>query len=281
MSRKYFYLVSGMPDLFLDENKRPSSLMEFKEFLTESLHPKDLGLMQLLYLPYDNQNLLDYYINKKEELNPLSNYTLEDIQEQENWLDAIYDAPDILPSYMKRFIEEYQVDPGKKSYTGWEKYLIDLYYQHVLQTENLFLQKWFEFDVNLKNVLTALNCREHGMEMQDQIVGVNEVAKILQKDQGSDFGLTTEVEDIDYIIQSAEIENLVERELRIDKYRWDYLNENTFFEYFTIEKVISYQLKLFMVFRWLELNKEDGEEMFRSLIDEMKEHYKEQEKEFK
>jgi hypothetical protein len=270
-----------MPDLFLDENKRPLSLMEFKELLMETLHPEDLGLVQLLYLPYDNQNLLDYFIHKKEDLNPLGNYSLEEIQEQLSWLDAIYDAPGILPSYMKRFIEEYQADSGKRSYTGWEKYLTDLYYQHVLGTENPFLQHWFAFDLNLKNILTALNCREHGLEMKNQVVGDNEVASILQKDQGSDFGLSTEVEDIDYIIQSAEIENLVERELRIDKYRWDYLNENTFFEYFTVEKVIAYQLKLFMVSRWLELKKEAGEEMFRTLIDEMKEYYKDQEKEFK
>ncbi|MFP4058985.1 MAG: DUF2764 family protein [Bacteroidota bacterium] len=274
MSRKYFCLVAGFPDIFLDETKYSSTLLEFKEYLEQELHPDDFGLIRLIYLSYDNKNLLDYLIHDTEDFNPLGNYTLEDVKEQMYWLD---DIPGVeggeLPPYMVSFIRNFKSDESGKTYTDWEKYITELYYKHLLETKNDFIANWFRFELNLKNILTAVNCRKHNIEIEKQLVTENEVATILARNHGADFGLSIEIEDIDYIIKVAETENLLERENLIDLYKWNYLDEHTFFHYFTIERVFAYQLKLIMVFRWMGLDKETGEAMFRSLIKEMKESY--------
>ena len=273
MDRKYFCLVAGLPDIFLDETKYSSTLQEFKEYLKLELHPNDFELIKLLYLPYDNKNLTRFLFEGIEDFNPLANFSPEDIQEQISRLDAILEMKDILPSYMVRFIKDFKNEEIEKTSGEWEKYLTDLYYAYILDTKNAFLHRWFRFELDLKNIQTAVNCRKHKMEIGNQLVGVNDVTDLLARNQGADFGLAIEIEDIDYIIQIAETENLLEREKRIDQYKWAYLDDHTFFHYFTIEKIIGYQLKLMMVFRWMELDRETGEKMFRGLIDEMKESY--------
>ena len=48
------------------------------------------------------------------------------------------------------------------------------------------------------------------------------------------------------------------------------MEDNTFFNYFTIEKIFVFFMKLEMIERWVSLDKEKGNEMFRKLIDQLK-----------
>jgi hypothetical protein len=48
------------------------------------------------------------------------------------------------------------------------------------------------------------------------------------------------------------------------------MEDNTFFNYFTIEKIFVFLMKLEMIERWVSLDKEKGNELFRQLIDQLK-----------
>jgi len=48
------------------------------------------------------------------------------------------------------------------------------------------------------------------------------------------------------------------------------MEDNTFFNYFTVEKIFVFLMKLEMIERWVSLDKEKGNEMFRQLIDQLK-----------
>ena len=48
------------------------------------------------------------------------------------------------------------------------------------------------------------------------------------------------------------------------------MEDNTFFNYFTIEKIFVFLMKLEMIERWISLDKEKGNELFRQLIDQLK-----------
>jgi hypothetical protein len=64
--------------------------------------------------------------------------------------------------------------------------------------------------------------------------------------------------------------DLVEREKKIDLLKWNWMEDNTFFNYFTIEKIFVFLMKLEMIERWVSLDKDKGNELFRQLIDQLK-----------
>jgi hypothetical protein len=85
-----------------------------------------------------------------------------------------------------------------------------------------------------------------------------------------DFGLSQELEIYEAIVRLFEEEEVYERERKIDKFRWDWLEENTVFDYFNIEYIFAYLCKLQILERWVKLNAEEGERIFRELIDSLK-----------
>ncbi len=44
---------------------------------------------------------------------------------------------------------------------------------------NKFVADWFELNLNINNVLTAITCRKYGFDKTNYIVGHNEIAGIL------------------------------------------------------------------------------------------------------
>ena len=72
------------------------------------------------------------------------------------------------------------------------------------------------------------------------------------------------------ISRISEETDIYERERKIDKFRWDWLEENTVFDYFNVEYLFAYLCKLQILERWAQLNAEEGERVFRELIANMK-----------
>ena len=68
----------------------------------------------------------------------------------------------------------------------------------------------------------------------------------------------------------SEITELVEREKKLDSLRWNWMEEATFFDYFTVERIFAFLLQLEMIERWIALDKEKGNQLFRSIIDALK-----------
>jgi hypothetical protein len=55
--------------------------------------------------------------------------------------------------------------------------------------------------------------------------------------------------------------------------RWNYLEDVTFCEYFTIDKILAFTLKLGMVERWLALDIDHGTQLFEELLQDLKSSY--------
>lgn len=52
--------------------------------------------------------------------------------------------------------------------------------------------------------------------------------------------------------------------------KWNWLDNNSFFNYFSIEKLFSFIIKIEIVERWITLDKEKGQRLFRALIESLK-----------
>ena len=68
----------------------------------------------------------------------------------------------------------------------------------------------------------------------------------------------------------ADIEELVEREKKVDMLKWKWLEDESFFHYFTIERIFVFLMQLEMIERWISLDKEKGNELFRKMIQDLK-----------
>ena len=76
---------------------------------------------------------------------------------------------------------------------------------------------------------------------------------------------------MDQVQRISETEELVERERKIDTLKWKWLEEHSFFYYFTIERIFVFLMFLDMTERWISLDKQKGYELFRQMIENLKE----------
>ena len=266
---QYYYMVAGLPDISMDDSKLQLSYTAFMEELLRAFPGRDADLLRLFRLDYDNNNLLAWINNKEAEFHPLGLISPEELKEQTELLEYDERAPlENIPIYFLTFMREWKaelLEVGKE-----KKRLSELYYSYVLQTPNTFVQEWFEFELNLNNILTALNCRHYNMPVAEHIIGNNSVAESLKTSTVRDFNVSGLFSGMDKLLNLAEEENLLEREKMIDRFKWDYLDEQTVFYYFSVEVLLAFLIKLKSLERWMLLDPKTGEEIFRTLVSSLR-----------
>jgi hypothetical protein len=58
--------------------------------------------------------------------------------------------------------------------------------------------------------------------IDEALIGDDEVTHSLKKSRSRDFGLSTEINDIEDIVQIFEMDNILDREIRIDNHLWHF-----------------------------------------------------------
>lgn len=270
MSKYYYYLVAGLPELTLEDSKLSYTVADFKAELYPDLSDEDKKLIDLFYLKFDNANVLKLLKDKDAAIDLRGNYSAEELVEFISSLkegDEIADA--VFPSYLSTFIFEYFNATAEDDFL-YEDRLAALYYEYAMKCKNKFVSSWFAFNLTMNNILVALTARKFKMDIAPLIVGDTEVCEALRTSGARDFGLTGEVEFLDQLVKISETEELVEREKKIDQLRWNWMEEATFFNYFTVERLFVFLLQLEMIERWISLDKEKGNQLFRSIIATLK-----------
>ncbi len=152
-----------------------------------------------------------------------------------------------------------------------ENVIRELFYEHILQVENKFLSNWFLFELNLKNVLTAFNCKQYNYNPDDHLIKNDwnfNLCSLLKYQLNHPELFEDEIPYHTEIFDIAQRElPWIEKEKAVDKIKWNYLDERTFFYYFTIEKILAFVIKLMITERWLRLDKKTGEELLAKLIE--------------
>ena len=270
MSKYYYYLVAGLPELTLEDSKLSYTVADFKAELYPDLSDEDRRLIDLFYLKFDNANVLKLLKDKDAAIDPRGNYSAEELAEFISSLkegDEIADA--VFPSYLSTFISEYFNVAAEDDFLHEDR-LAALYYEYAMKCKNKFVSSWFAFNLTMNNILVALTARKFKMDIAPLIVGDTEVCEALRTSGARDFGLTGEVDFLDQLVKISETEELVEREKKIDQLRWNWMEEATFFNYFTVERLFVFLLHLEMIERWISLDKEKGNQLFRSIIATLK-----------
>ena len=266
----YYYLVAGLPTLSLDDGKLSYTVENFKSELYPSLSDKDKKLIDLFYLKFDNVNLLKLLRNKEAEIDKRGNYSAEDLL---LLVEAVRqgDAREKkFPSYLYDFVALYLQSAGEEHFVA-EEALAAAYYAYAMKCGNRFVSRWFEFSLNVNNILSAFISRKYKLEVAPRIVGETEVCELLRTSNARDFGLGEQLEYMEDLQRIAEMDELVEREKKTVWRAWKWLEDESFFNYFTVERLFVFLLQLEMIERWISLDKEKGSELFRQMIQHLKE----------
>ena len=265
----YYCLVAGLPDISLDDGKLSYSVSDFKAELYPDLSAQDRKLIDLFYLKFDNTAILKLLKNKDAVIEDKGNFSAEELLQL---IEAVRegDTPDKkYPSYLVNFVSQYLQLSQDELYRA-DDLLAALYYSYGMSSNNAFIASWFEFNLNLNNILAALAARKYKLEVSSVIVGATSICEQLRSSNARDFGLNETLEYFEALQRIADIEELVEREKKVDMLKWKWLEDESFFHYFTIERIFVFLMQLEMIERWISLDKEKGNELFRKMIQDLK-----------
>lgn len=265
----YYYLVAGLPDISLEDGKLSYTISDFRAESYGDLSAKDQALIDLFYLKYDHADLLSLLKDKDAVTQGKGNFSSEDLLQL---IASVKEGekPDAkFPSYLYDFIAQYLALPADELYKA-ENLLASAYYAYAMKSKNPFIASWFEFNLNINNILAAFAARKYKMNVAEVIVGDTDVCEMLRTSNARDFGLSETLDYFEPLQRLVGTDDLVEREKKVDQLKWKWLEDASFFHYFTIERLFVFLLQLEMIERWVLLDKEKGSELFRQMIQNLK-----------
>ena len=266
----YHCLVAGLPDVAFDGTKCAYTVERFMEEVYSSLSAADARVVDLILLERDNANILAILRGGDEaHLSGVGCYTREELL-------AIIDAARCgdaplrgVPMYLHRFVEYYFAHEVQENVL-WENVLSAYYYDYATACRNTFASQWFVYNRNVNNILVAMTARKYKMNIDESVIGDDEVATALRTSPARDFGLSGAVDYLDDVQRLAENVRLQEREHQLDEMRWRWLDENSVFCYFSVERLFVFLQRLVILERWSLLDAEKGMERYNEMIDALK-----------
>lgn len=266
-STEYYCLVASLREWTLDSDTKGFDVREILDEILDELTANDRKAVELLYAYYDCENIIALRNNRNRH-NDLGNLNIEelkDVLENRNYAKL----PECVAKVVKLYNEadDEERDEEVQLDDNFQRALFDAYYKDLAASKASFLNKWGEFDRTLRNISAAVAAREAGRAIKDVTVGGGEIVAQLAQSSAADFGLRGELQYIDAVISAiTEEQNIVEKERKIDAIRWAEAEDIAVYDYFTINYILSYLVKVNIVARWTLLSPEVGREMLNKLI---------------
>ena len=266
----YYCQVAGLPDVAFDGSKAAFTVERFRDELYPSLSARDAKCVDLLFLSVDNENVLNILkYGEEAKIGQVGCYTKEEL------VEIIASAKDgdaprkDVPSYLYRFFDYYIANESNENII-WNDVLSAYYYDYAVNSSNSFVAQWFAFNRNVNNILVAFTARKYRMNIADAVIGDDEVANMLRTSAARDFELSGALDYFEAVQRLSENGKLQEREHQLDELRWRWLDDNSVFNYFTVERLFVFLQKLIIVERWAALDADEGMKRYNEMIAELK-----------
>ena len=269
-STEYYYLVAGLRDWTLDSDTKGFDVREIIDEIVGELTKSDREAVRMLYAYYDCENIIARRA-KRERHNQLGNLSAEQITEVFEERNYALLTPAVAKC-VKLYVEENDEERDQEITldSSFERAIFEAYYRDLAESKCSFLKEWGAFDRNLRNIAAAIAAREAGRVVADVTVGGGEIVEQLKRSTAADFGLRGELPYVDSVISAVcDEKNIVEKERKIDAIRWAEAEQLTAFDFFNINFILSYLVKVNIVARWTLLSPEVGREMLNRLIKEL------------
>ena len=253
--------MTGLPEIGLD-GKLPISMDRLREEIDDNVTEGDRRILDYLFLREEGMTLV-------KRVKAGETFDEDEVAE--------------MPEFMQRFLLERgagsreqgagNLGPTAKSQepTAIPEDMMSLcYYEWAMQCQDRFVSDWFTLNFNMTNVLTALLARKNGWNVGDYVLGDGEIAEMLRMNKSKDFDLSKEYDFIDDLMKIVDEQDPVQKEKRIDAFKWVWLEERTFDDFFSLDALFAYLCKVEMVERWERLDVEQGKATFKQIIEDLR-----------
>lgn len=259
--KQYYYLLTSLKDISVDQEKLDINFQELIENIFRETNSFDRKLVDLILLEYDNRNLVKI-LNKEGNLLDRGVLPISELEERLKYEEG-------LPEYMLKFYQAYKAGERLYPESLLEDELSIYYYDSLRNAKNRFFRDFFEFRYQMKNFLVALTCKKFGLARDKKVLDLDLFAENLKFSNAPDFALTHDFEWAARLMMIHDIKNAYEREKAIIKFEFDYLDEVLLYNYFGIEKVLAYLVKLQTMERFLALDEKVGREFLERVSEKL------------
>ncbi len=266
----YYCLMAGAPDLNLSDAVPGWSVAELKQALKAEAGKSDLRLLYFLFLQHDCRNVVSLLRNPEAELEADGNYTKAQLTELMEMADEIDLGKSSYPQFMIDFVRTYAENSEREDWYAEDEMLL-LYYQHCSRhCNNALMRRWYQMNLDVANLMTALIARKQGWKIQGFVKGEGEMQDAIRTSDAHDFGLSGLYDFVPAVMKIADEDDPVKKERSMDAFKWMWLDEQTFGDAFSIEAVFAYLCKLEIQQRWEHLDVEQGRETFEQIIKDLR-----------
>lgn len=132
------------------------------------------------------------------------------------------------------------------------------FYLDALASKDAFIREYFSYDLDVRN--TRVEFLNKALNRPDGL-------DILVLDPEAE---PREFEGRKQVMTVLEGSDILERERGLDELMWARIDDIVGLQVFTIDAILGFAAKLQIIVRWLKLDPETGRELFRRLVDEIR-----------
>lgn len=270
----YHYLVAGLIEYRLDGDNRNLNISAIKEEIVSTVSKSEVALLSLMTAYFDIENILMLLDGRDNQFNKLGSYSKEEIGVI---VEALKENKNInkdhqinLFNFLKKsFAVLANPEVPKEFKSNIPKLVLTAYYKEMESSKNRFIKEWGESDRTIKNICAAIEARRSGRDISSVVIGDGFVVDSLCNSSAADFGLKGEIDFVDNVLAITEHSDLLKKERDLDLLRWKIIDDLTVSDYFNINYILGYYMKLCMINRWLLLDEKIGREMFDKIVGEL------------
>lgn len=240
MKSRYYYFISSLNDL---EFENSISLNEIEVFIEEAklcLTNNDYETLKAIFFEYDENNLINVLLKEH------NKYDIRGTSNEEDFNLSLKEGFGLAP-----YIHEVAETSYKNDKLITKSILIKKRYEYLIQHPHDYIKKWHQFELDLNNVLTLLNCKNSHelltdlgipIDINSHIYEVGDV-NILDIDKLEELYKTTDYEGFNDIlnIHSSSIKDI---KSIIKKIKWNYSESLIKNGPFSLDELLSYAIKL-------------------------------------
>ena len=141
---------------------------------------------------------------------------------------------------------------------GYDKETLgEEFYSKALRHGSRFIREYFSFDLDVRNTKVEHLNNALGREPGKDMV-------VLPGREDIDFELKP---DVEAILSGTDI---LKKERSLDELMWTRADELTIMEVFSLDAILGFVARLKIIDRWLKLDPVTGREMFRKLVEQIR-----------
>ncbi|MCK5736415.1 MAG: DUF2764 family protein, partial [Spirochaetaceae bacterium] len=244
-------------------------------FAREELSPADFADLRKCFLLNDVSNFTESLKSKESKQNfefrEPSYYGKDELEE------GLIDT-ETLFLYLSDFVWDYRAE--RRMYPGisGENELLRRMMETISNGDEPqisgFPRAYLEFEMHLRNLVTALSHRAENQSFSDQIIPFDFFSERIAASQAADFGLGGDLGVLSGLIDLYEGTSPLVIEQTITAVRWSWLDEMVDYNLFSREAVFAYGVKIADVERWLAISPEAGRQKLDELLEQLHQNIK-------